>query len=94
MRLTWTFEALADRNAIYSYIEGDNPRAALKLDELFAKRAAHLVSRPTIGRKGRVVNTRELVVHPNYVLIYDIVGEMIRILRVLHTAQQWPPETP
>jgi toxin ParE1/3/4 len=92
VRLVWTPEARGDRNAIYSYIESDNPRAAVELDELFEKRAARLAPHPMIGRPGRVANTRELVVHPNYVLVYDIAGEMIRILRVLHAAQQWPPE--
>ena len=32
MRLLWTPEAIADRDAIYDYIEPDNPRAALALD--------------------------------------------------------------
>jgi plasmid stabilization system protein ParE len=34
-----------------------------------------------------------LVVHPSYILIYDVVDKaVVRILRVLHTARQWPPE--
>ena len=90
MKLAWTLDARADRDAIYTYIEANNPRAALELDDIFANRAAHLASHPMIGRPGRVANTRELVVHPNYVLIYDIAGETIRILRVLHTARRWP----
>jgi hypothetical protein len=45
-----------------------------------------------IGRPGRVANTRALVAHPNYVLTYDIAGDLIRILRLLHPARQWPPK--
>jgi len=93
VRLAWTPEARADREAIYSHIEADNPRAALRLDALFSRRAAQLVSSPMIGRPGRVGNTRELVVHPNYLLIYDVFGDLVRVLRVLHTSRQWPPET-
>jgi toxin ParE1/3/4 len=92
LKLTWTREASADREAIYDYIESDNPRAALELDEQFARRATQLLTRPMIGRPGRVPTTRELVVRPNYVLVYDLDGDMIRILRVLHAAQQWPTE--
>jgi plasmid stabilization system protein ParE len=36
VKLQWTNEARADRDAIYSFIEGDHPRAAIKLDETFA----------------------------------------------------------
>ena len=35
MELFWTQEAIQDRDAIYDYIEADNPVAALALDELF-----------------------------------------------------------
>ena len=47
---------------------------------------------PALGRPGRVEGTRELVVtRTNYVAIYQIDGEVIDILRVLHGRQQWPP---
>jgi toxin ParE1/3/4 len=92
VKLFWTPEAEADRNRIYDYIESDNPRAAVELDQQFERRAAQLITHPMIGRGGRVENTRELVVRPNYLLIYDIEGDTIRILRVLHAAQRWPPE--
>ncbi|MFC3441026.1 type II toxin-antitoxin system RelE/ParE family toxin [Sphingobium rhizovicinum] len=42
------------------------------------------------GRPGRVTGTRELIVHRNYMLIYDVVGDVVRILRILHTRRQWP----
>ena len=64
MRLFWTPEAEADRDAIYDDIEPENPRAAVELDEQFERKAARLVTHPMIGRVGRVENTRELVVRP------------------------------
>ena len=90
MKLYWTLEAIADRDAIFDYIEADNPAAAAALDELFSEKAERLTDHPKLGRPGRVEGTRELVVHENYILVYDIVGEMTRILRVLHAARQWP----
>lgn len=92
MKLSWTPEAIADRESIYDYIEADNPRAALELDEQFSRRASQLATHPMIGRIGRVPSTRELVVRPDYLMIYDIDGETLRVLRVLHAAQQWPPD--
>jgi len=91
MELYWTPEAILDREAIYDYIEADNPIAALALDELFEKKADRLTDHPGLGRPGRVPGTRELVVHQNYILIYDLAGDLVRVLRVLHAARQWPP---
>ena len=93
MRLFWTPQALADRRAIYDYIEADNPAAAIALDEQFSQKASNLIDHPGLGRPGRVTGTRELVTHQNYILIYDIGddGNMVRVLRILHAAKQWPP---
>ncbi len=89
--LYWTREAIADRDAIYDHIEADNPAAALAMDELFEEKASRLIDHPNLGRKGRIEDTRELVVHHHYILIYDVTGDLVRVLRVLHTARQWPP---
>jgi len=91
MELFWTPEAIQDRGDIYNYIEIDNPAAALALDELFSEKASNLIDCPNLGRSGSVANTREVVVHQNYILIYDLSENLIRILRVLHAARQWPP---
>jgi toxin ParE1/3/4 len=89
--LFWTPEAIQDRDDIYEYIEADNPAAALALDELFAEKASRLVDHPGLGKPGRASGTRELVVHQNYILVYDTAGDLVRVLRVLHAARQWPP---
>lgn len=92
MELYWTPEAIADRDSIYDYIEADNPAAALALDELFEEKAGRLTDHPRMGRTGKAAGTRELVVHQNYILVYDLLGDMVRALRVLHAARQWPPK--
>lgn len=91
MKLVWTRPAREDRKAIREYIAADNPSAALDLDELLSEKAARLVDHPGLGRPGRLQGTRELVAHRNYILIYDVVGDLVRVLRVLHAARQWPP---
>ena len=92
MELFWTPEATQDRDEIYDYIEADNPAAALALDELLAEKAGRLVDHPGLGRLGRVAGTRELVAHQNYILAYDVADDLVRVLRVLHAARQWPPQ--
>lgn len=91
MELVWAPEAVQDRDDIYDYIESENPLAALTLDELFSEKAAILVNHPSSGRPGRASGTQELVVHPSYMLVYEVVGKQVRILNVVHTARQWPP---
>lgn len=66
------------------------PPSALKTT--LRKRLATLASFPSIGRTGRVDGTRELVAFSNYVVVYQGAPDAIRILRVLHAAQQWPPD--
>jgi addiction module RelE/StbE family toxin len=90
VRLEWTRAARVDRLDIYSHIEADNQRAAAILDMRFRDVAARLTSFPHLGRPGRVQGTREAVAHPNYVLVYEIEGDVVRILRVLHVARRWP----
>ena len=90
MRLVWTRLASTDRKEIREYIAQDNPAAALALDELLSEKSFHLVDHPDLGRPGRVTGTRELVAHQNYILVYDTAGDLVRVLRVLHAARQWP----
>lgn len=93
MHLRWSAFARADREAIFDYIEADNPRAAVAIDERIRARVMGLAQFPQMGRPGRVEGTRELVISGTpYIAAYRIDGEAIRILRVLHGAQQWPEE--
>jgi len=46
---------------------------------------------PGLGRVGRVEGTRELVVDGTpYIVPYRQKGERIEILRIYHSARQWP----
>ncbi len=84
--------ALADRETIMDYIALDNPAAAIELDEEFEAKAEQARQRPTLYKPGRVRGTREIVVRPNYVMVYQVEdgGEVVTVLRVLHAAQKWP----
>lgn len=91
MRVIWTPEAEQDRIVIWDYIAADNPRAAARLDELFSEAAARLADHPMMGKSGKVSGTRELFPHEHYRLVYEIDGDIVWILTVVHTARQWPP---
>lgn len=90
MRVIWTPEALQDRAEVWDYIAADNPRAAVRMDELFSDAAARLAEHPKLGRQGKIQGTRELVLHESYRLVYEISGEAVWLLALVHTARQWP----
>lgn len=90
MKLIWHPLAIADRERIMDFIAGDKPLAALALDEAFEQHAERAVTNPQLYKPGRVDGTREIVVHPNYIMVYRIEELHITILRVLHAAQKWP----
>jgi toxin ParE1/3/4 len=91
MKVVWTPEAREDRSEIWDYIATDNPRAAARMDERFSDTASRLSQHPQLGRVGKVPGTREIIPHENYRLVYEIEGETLWILALVHTARQWPP---
>ena len=91
MRVIWTPEAQQDRADIWDYIAADNPRAAVRIDELFSDAATRLAEHPKLGRPGQIVGTRELIPHESYRLVYEIEQETVWLLAIVHTAREWPP---
>jgi plasmid stabilization system protein ParE len=61
------------------------------MDELFSESASRLTDHPKLGRVGKIQDTRELVAHEHYWLVYEIDNETVWILTLIHTARRWPP---
>jgi plasmid stabilization system protein ParE len=79
-----------------AHITADNPSAARRVADRIRDTGAALGDRAT-GRPGRVAGTYEkLVVGLPYIIAYSITNkggrEVISILRVIHTARDWPAE--
>lgn len=89
--LVWLELARADLLSIIAFIAEDNPDAAQRVKDDIESKVSSLKDFPRMGRPGRVKDTRELVIWSNHVVVYDENAIAVRILRVLHTAQQWPP---
>jgi toxin ParE1/3/4 len=92
LRLRWTKRAERDLDEIARYIGQDSPAAAARVVlELLEHVESHLSKRPAIGRPGRVLGTRELVIGGlPYIVPYRVRERDIEILRVLHTSRRWP----
>jgi plasmid stabilization system protein ParE len=93
----WSRDALDELKGISRVIALDNANAARNVAQKIRKTAMNLGIRP-VGRRGRVSGTYEMsVAGLPYILAYAIetLGgkERIVILRVIHTARNWPDES-
>jgi toxin ParE1/3/4 len=89
----WSEDALADLEALRAYIARHSERGAGRVVLAILSHIAHLKTQPHIGRPGRVPGTRELLTRPAPCIVpYRVKGEVIEILRVLHTAQARPED--
>ena len=92
-KLVWAQFALSDRDDIFTYIEAENPRAAIHVDEQIVLAARRLLDFPESGRPGRLAGTRELVIpRTPYIAAYAVTADTVRVLRILHSPQMWPDE--
>lgn len=90
MKIIWSPRARSDRMRIFQHIVEDNFSAAGQLDQSFDILAIGLLAFPQQGRPGRLKGTRELVAHPNYIMVYRLRPSEIEIVRIIHAAQRWP----
>ena len=91
MKIIWQERALFELDEALAYISERNPEAAINLVQgIFASVERNLPDNPNMGRIGRVENTRELVVHKNYIVAYQVGEDAINILSIFHAARLWP----
>jgi len=93
MRIRWLRKALQNLTSEADYIARDDPAAAARTAVRIFEAVEQLVMFPALGRPGRVVGTRELVVSGTpYIIPYGVRGGDVEILRVFHAARKWPEE--
>ena len=91
MRIYWNQLAYDDSLNIADYIDIENPSAALAICEEIHNQIAMLADYPNMGRTGRVIGTRELVINRTaYIAVYRVSEQSVTILRILHGALMWP----
>lgn len=91
MRLVWTNASVIDLEQISDYLFETNPELATSTVLRIFESVSELKSFPRRGRPGRKEGTRELVLTQlPYLVVYEVVDQSIRVLRVLHGARRWP----
>jgi len=88
MRLRWTRRALADLQRVADHIAADKPQAARDFVAELLDKVSQLESFPLLGRAGPLEDTRELIVHRNYLVTYRLRGDDVQLLQVWHVARQ------
>jgi toxin ParE1/3/4 len=91
-RVVWLRRASRDLDAILGYIAQDNPAAAKQLVSAIREQVDLLASHSNLGRAGRVMGTRELVVHKNCLLCYRVREERVETLCLQRAKRRWPKE--
>jgi toxin ParE1/3/4 len=91
MEIVWGDVALSSLERARRYIAEDNPAAGERVRGTILSAVRRLAEFPSMGRLGRISDTRELVVVGTpYVVAYAIVGDKVVIIAVQHGAQEWP----
>lgn len=87
--------AIDDLHTIVDYIARDDPARAEIFGRELQEKTLALGEHPRLGRAGRpglAKGVRELVAHPNYVVLYRVspAQREVVVLRVKHASQRIP----
>ena len=89
----WSKRAQDDLLRVMRYIAKRNQAAATRLGRKLEDSAQNLQHHPYLFKTSeRMPGCREIVAHPNYLVIYQVRAAQIRVLRVLHARQQFPAD--
>jgi len=89
----WEEESLNDREKIFEFLFDFNPNAAEKTDQIIEAKVENLIDHPLMGVERDLFRGRVLIIpEVSMIVSYWVDGEMIRIMRVLHQKQNFPPE--
>ncbi|WP_339747791.1 type II toxin-antitoxin system RelE/ParE family toxin [uncultured Maricaulis sp.] len=87
-RVRWSSRAGRDMTEAHDFIAQDDADAALRMILTVESATEYLLTYPSMGRQGRLKNTRELVIpHLPYLIVYRSASSEVEILRLLHTSR-------
>ena len=86
----WRASARGDLREIVRYIAEESPQAARRMKSVIEDAILPAAEHPYLFRPGRVAGTREIVAHPNYIVVYRVAAERIEVTNVLHARQEYP----
>jgi toxin ParE1/3/4 len=89
--IVWQVSARDDLRQIIRYIANANPAAARRMKSLLEASVAPASTYPYMYRRSeRVPGLREIVAHPNYIVLYRVTETRIEVVSVVHARRQFP----
>ena len=90
MQVAWTEPAERDLRRVHGFLAVKNPLAAARVVDALSEAPSRLQSQPRIGQRVETITSREVrrIVVGQYEIRYDIVGEVVRVLRIFHTREE------
>ncbi len=88
--IVWRARARENLAEIIQHIARHDPAAARRIKTLIEQAVLPLAEHPYLFRPGRVAGTREVVAHPNYIVVYRVATDRIEVVQVLHARQHYP----
>ncbi|NWO09746.1 type II toxin-antitoxin system RelE/ParE family toxin [Chromohalobacter salexigens] len=85
----WHDGAIADLIELITYIAERDPQAAQRLRTRLEVAIASVAEYPYLHQVGRVPGTREIVAHPNFIVVYQVT-DRIEVTSVVHARQNYP----
>ena len=91
MLVQWTNKAKTRLEEIEAYIGQESPAAAKIVSGTSIKKTATQLSKyPDSGKPGRLMGTRELLFSDTpYLVVYTVRSNIVSILTIFHTAQNF-----
>ncbi len=91
MKIKLSRLASQDLQATYDYISQDKPSATQGVIQRVMEAIENIVAFPSMGRSGRVPNTKELVVSSTpLIIVYQVRQDTLFIVRFIHATRKWP----
>jgi len=90
MKVVWTRSAIRHLIALREYIGEDSEQSAARVALHIYTAIDLLATQPEMGRPGRVLGTRELVVsNTPCVIPYRVRRDLLELIAVFHGRQNW-----
>jgi toxin ParE1/3/4 len=91
MKVVWSRRAIRHLIFLREYIQKDSEQNAALVAKRILKAVDLLASHPEMGRPGRMVGIRELIVPDTpYIIPYRVRRERLELIAVFHGRQKWP----